>query len=252
MKKYCKKEKINIALRILFTTMLILTCIMIFDFSKQNGGTSGSLSRDIMKFIAGIFTKDEQKIVKIISKGEPILRKIAHFTVYTSLGVWAMCMMQTYFRKSKKMYNNNTNNIKNVNSSENTKNVKKISSSENTKNIKKINSSENANNIKNVNSNENDNIMDVNSVKDYDDIDNMNDYDMEDYDRIMKKRMLISIIIGFLYAISDEIHQSFIPNRSARAIDVFLDTLGATNGVLIIAIIVFIYKHYKNITKELK
>ena len=216
MKKYCKKEKINIALRILFTTMLILTCIMIFDFSKQNGGTSGSLSRDIMKVIAEIFTKDEQKIVNIISKGEPILRKIAHFTVYTSLGVWAMCMMQTYFRKSKKMYNDNTNNIKNVNS------------------------------------NENDYIMDVNSVKDYDDIDNMNDYDMEVYDKIMKKRMLISIIIGFLYAISDEIHQSFIPNRSARAIDVFLDTLGATNGVLIIAIIVFIYKHYKNITKELK
>lgn len=216
MKKYCKKEKINIALRILFTTMLILTCIMIFNFSKQNGGTSGSLSRDIMKFIAEIFTKDEQKIVKIISKGEPILRKIAHFTVYTSLGVWAMCMMQTYFRKSKKMYNNNTNNIKNVNS------------------------------------NENDNIMDANSVKDYDDIDNMNHYDMEAYDKIMKKRMLISIIIGFLYAISDEIHQSFIPNRSARAIDIFLDTLGATNGVLIIAIIVFIYKHYKNITKELK
>lgn len=216
MKKYSKKEKINITLRVFFTTMLILTCIMIFDFSKQNGGTSGSLSRDIMKFIAEIFTKDEQKIVKIISKGEPILRKIAHFTVYTSLGVWAMCMMQTYFRKSKKMYNNNTNNIKNVNS------------------------------------NENDNIMDANSVKDYDDIDNMNDYDMEAYDKIMKKRMLISIIIGFLYAISDEIHQSFIPNRSARAIDVFLDTLGATNGVLIIAIIVFIYKHYKNITKELK
>ena len=240
MKKYCKKEKINIALRILFTTMLILTCIMIFDFSKQNGGTSWSLSRDIMKVIAEIFTKDEQKIVNIISKGEPILRKIAHFTVYTSLGVWAMCMMQTYFRKSKKMYNDNTNNIKNVNSSENTKN------------IKKINSSENSNNIKNVNSNENDYIMDVNSVKDYDDIDNMNDYDMEVYDKIMKKRMLISIIIGFLYAISDEIHQSFIPNRSARAIDVFLDTLGATNGVLIIAIIVFIYKHYKNITKELK
>ena len=240
MKKYSKKEKINITLRVFFTTMLILTCIMIFDFSKQNGGTSGSLSRDIMKFIAEIFTKDEQKIVKIISKGEPILRKIAHFTVYTSLGVWAMCMMQTYFIKSKKMYNNNTNNIKNVNSSENTKN------------IKKINSSENANNIKNVNSNENDYIMDVNSVKDYDDIDNMNDYDMEAYDKIMKKRMLISIIIGFLYAISDEIHQSFIPNRSARAIDVFLDTLGATNGVLIIAIIVFIYKHYKNITKELK
>lgn len=216
MKKYSKKEKINVALRILFTTMLILTCIMIFDFSKQNGGTSGSLSRDIMKFIAEIFTKDEQKIVKIISKGEPILRKVAHFTVYTSLGVWAMCMMQTYFRKSKKMYNNNTNNIRNINS------------------------------------NENDNNKDVNSMKYNGDTDNLNYYDIEAYDKIMKKRILISIIIGFLYAISDEIHQSFIPNRSARAIDVFLDTLGVTNGVLIIAIIVFIYKHYKNITKELK
>lgn len=222
--KKSKKEKINIILRIIFTTMLILTCIIIFDFSKQTGGTSGSLSRDVMKFIAEIFTNDAPKIAKIVSRGEPILRKIAHFTVYTSLGVWAMCMMQTYFRKNKKTNINNNDND-NDNTSDNSDD-----SDEDNEN--------DSNNIDN---------SDVN-----DNIENVNYYSSKAYDKIMKKRMLISVIIGFLYAVSDEIHQSFIPNRSARIIDVFLDTLGVTNGILIVTIIVFICNYYKNITKELK
>lgn len=224
--KKSKKEKINIILRIIFTTMLILTCIIIFDFSKQTGGTSGSLSRDVMKFIAEIFTNDAQKIAKIVSRGEPILRKIAHFTVYTSLGVWAMCMMQTYFKKNKKTNINNNDND-NDNTSDNSDDSDEDNDNEN-----------DSNNIDN---------SDVN-----DNIENVNYYSSKAYDKVMKKRMLISVIIGFLYAVSDEIHQSFIPNRSARIIDVFLDTLGVTNGILIVTIIVFIYNHYKNVTKELK
>lgn len=49
-----------------------------------------------------------------------------------------------------------------------------------------------------------------------------------------KKRMLISLCIGIGYAISDEIHQIFIPGRTALVIDVFIDTAGAILGILLI------------------
>jgi glycopeptide antibiotics resistance protein len=42
-----------------------------------------------------------------------------------------------------------------------------------------------------------------------------------------KQAMVGSIIIAFLYAVTDEMHQSFIPVRTARARDVFFDTFGA-------------------------
>lgn len=41
------------------------------------------------------------------------------------------------------------------------------------------------------------------------------------------------------YAISDEIHQYFVPGRACRAFDMGLDTLGAAFGILIADIIIF-------------
>lgn len=38
------------------------------------------------------------------------------------------------------------------------------------------------------------------------------------------------ILFAFLYGISDEIHQSFVPTRSPRATDVVIDTVGAVIG----------------------
>lgn len=42
-----------------------------------------------------------------------------------------------------------------------------------------------------------------------------------------------SLAVGFcaLYAISDEIHQSFVPSRYGSALDVLIDTLGAAFGL---------------------
>ena len=42
--------------------------------------------------------------------------------------------------------------------------------------------------------------------------------------------------IGFAaaYAVSDEMHQAFVPTRDASLIDVLIDTLGATVGVLVV------------------
>ena len=56
------------------------------------------------------------------------------------------------------------------------------------------------------------------------------------------KRILISTIIGFLYACSDEIHQLFSPGRSGKLIDVSIDTMGVLNGVLLVLLICKLYE----------
>ena len=50
-------------------------------------------------------------------------------------------------------------------------------------------------------------------------------------------RGLISFGLSFLYAIADEWHQYFIPNRSASLKDVFLDGMGALCGVFFVLLI---------------
>ena len=47
----------------------------------------------------------------------------------------------------------------------------------------------------------------------------------------MDKKILISLIICFLYAISDETHQLFVPGRSGEIKDVLIDTFGSFVGI---------------------
>ena len=44
--------------------------------------------------------------------------------------------------------------------------------------------------------------------------------------------------IGLLYAISDELHQSFIPERSPQIIDVIIDLEGNLFGILLVLLII--------------
>lgn len=62
------------------------------------------------------------------------------------------------------------------------------------------------------------------------------------YDWSLKKQISISIGIGIWYAILDEIHQLFVPNRSGNIIDVGIDSLGIICGV---GFVIFIYRTYK-------
>lgn len=48
--------------------------------------------------------------------------------------------------------------------------------------------------------------------------------------RVTRRLILLSIIVAGVYAISDEIHQAFIPGRSAEIRDVLFDTAGAMIG----------------------
>ncbi len=49
-----------------------------------------------------------------------------------------------------------------------------------------------------------------------------------------------------LYAVTDEIHQYFVPGRSCQLMDVCIDTLGAITGAVVSAGIVFIWSKLKN------
>lgn len=54
------------------------------------------------------------------------------------------------------------------------------------------------------------------------------------FERLNKKSICISIILTFLYACTDEYHQSFVPGRGPAFKDVLIDTLGGTVGILLI------------------
>lgn len=52
-----------------------------------------------------------------------------------------------------------------------------------------------------------------------------------------KRQFLFALLLCFLYACSDEIHQLFVPGRSGEIKDVLLDTLGGAFGSGIIKIL---------------
>lgn len=45
--------------------------------------------------------------------------------------------------------------------------------------------------------------------------------------------ILYAIAFTFVYAITDEVHQLFVPGRSGEIRDVIIDTLGATTGTML-------------------
>ncbi len=60
----------------------------------------------------------------------------------------------------------------------------------------------------------------------------------------------LSIIIGGIYAFTDEYHQSFVPGRSCELRDVIIDTNGIFLGVILFLVAIRILKKRKSICKE--
>ena len=48
------------------------------------------------------------------------------------------------------------------------------------------------------------------------------------------KNIYYAILICFLYACSDEVHQIFVPGRDGNFVDVMLDTFGSTTSILLL------------------
>lgn len=59
------------------------------------------------------------------------------------------------------------------------------------------------------------------------------------------------MLVGVLYAASDEFHQSFVPGRGPSIVDVGIDSLGVLTGILAVLIIISIYRALKS-DKKLK
>ena len=58
-------------------------------------------------------------------------------------------------------------------------------------------------------------------------------------------RFLSPVAICLAYAVTDEVHQYFVPKRSAQIWDVLLDTLGGTVGVIAMLLFVWLVKRFK-------
>lgn len=59
------------------------------------------------------------------------------------------------------------------------------------------------------------------------------------------KKLPLPILFSFLYAITDELHQVFVPGRSAQFRDVLIDILGASFGAIITYLIVKLFTKIK-------
>lgn len=94
--------KVNF-IRIILLILLLETFFLIFGFSNQNAEESGGLSGNISKFVLKQVHQDDiDNKEQILEKTEKVIRKIAHFTIYTLVGFLLMALMSTYDIKENK------------------------------------------------------------------------------------------------------------------------------------------------------
>lgn len=91
--------------RIIFAILTIATFVTIFIFSSQNGDESGSTSRNFTRKVIEILQIDEylneSEKENLIENSQFIIRKLAHFTIYTIAGINMMGFINTYNLKKK-------------------------------------------------------------------------------------------------------------------------------------------------------
>ena len=61
-----------------------------------------------------------------------------------------------------------------------------------------------------------------------------------------KLRWYLPVAISAVYALSDEIHQYFVPGRACRLLDMGIDTCGAIFGVAVFVLITWLIKRIRN------
>ena len=64
--------------------------------------------------------------------------------------------------------------------------------------------------------------------------------------KVIIKKLLISLVVVFIYACTDEFHQLFIPGRSGEFRDVMVDTVGGCIGLCIM----WIYTKIRCVEKQ--
>lgn len=94
-----KSIKMNL-LRAFLIICLLGTFFMIFGFSSQNAEESGGLSEKVTitvtKNVKKIQNLEQTEKEKVLSRIETVIRKIAHFSIYTLVGFLLMAIFSTY------------------------------------------------------------------------------------------------------------------------------------------------------------
>lgn len=90
--------KKTIIKRIIFGILIILNCLVIFRFSAQpaneSSQTSGVIVNKIVDGISNINKNAER--AKLEENTTFVVRKLAHLTIYTLLGIWLICFANTF------------------------------------------------------------------------------------------------------------------------------------------------------------
>lgn len=95
--------KINI-IRGILIILLLGTCWLIFGFSSQDSEKSSGISMNVSKVIVDLFKGNESNETKLqLAKNiEHIIRKLAHFSIYTLVGLLLMSLVSTYNLTNKR------------------------------------------------------------------------------------------------------------------------------------------------------
>ena len=56
-------------------------------------------------------------------------------------------------------------------------------------------------------------------------------YTLKEFRLVDKRTYIYAVILCMLYAVSDEVHQYFVPGRSGEVVDVGIDTIGSCLGI---------------------
>ena len=90
--------------RIIFTILIIVNCLVIFKFSSQNADTSSQTSGVVVNKIVDKISNANKNInkEKLTDDVTFVVRKCAHLSIYTLLGIWLMNLANTFNLLSKR------------------------------------------------------------------------------------------------------------------------------------------------------
>lgn len=98
---------IRIIKRIIFAILIIINCIVIFCFSSQNSENSSKQSDVVVERVVTTITNVNKKAKKDSSLKDKVtfyVRKTAHFSIYTLLGIWLMNEANTFDISKKRRF----------------------------------------------------------------------------------------------------------------------------------------------------
>lgn len=98
------KNDTNKTKKILLLILVLIGCITIFCFSEFSAGESTKQSRGVTYNILKVLNGNklsEKELIKLTKKINPVIRKIAHFSIYMILAIFTYMFIEELNIKSK-------------------------------------------------------------------------------------------------------------------------------------------------------